>query len=134
MKSVTFSADHNLIQQARLVARSQGKTLNHAFREWLQEYATQPTISRDFDSLMKSLRHVNAGRHFTREEMNEDYILSYWPFPFFAISSVSLIQRRIWRWLIFSSISDSSPPSTLAMNICVFLPSSCSNIQSCSLP
>ena len=37
MKNITLSADESLIEQARLVARSQHKTLNTAFREWLRE-------------------------------------------------------------------------------------------------
>jgi hypothetical protein len=36
MKNVTLSADDDLIEQARLVARSRHKTLNGAFREWLE--------------------------------------------------------------------------------------------------
>ena len=35
MKNVTLSADEDLIEQARQVARSQRRTLNAAFREWL---------------------------------------------------------------------------------------------------
>jgi hypothetical protein len=41
MKKVTLSADADLIEQARLVARAQRNTLNAAFREWLQQYAAQ---------------------------------------------------------------------------------------------
>jgi hypothetical protein len=37
MKNVTLSADADLIEQARLVARTQHKTLNAVFREWLQQ-------------------------------------------------------------------------------------------------
>ena len=68
---VTFSADENLIKQARLVARSQHKTLNAAFREWLVQYTAQAGNGQEFDSLMRRLRHVDAGRHFGRDEMNE---------------------------------------------------------------
>ena len=71
MKNVTLSADADLIEQARLVARTQHKTLNSAFREWLQQYAAQPGSAQEVDSLMKRLSHVLAGRHFTRDEMNE---------------------------------------------------------------
>jgi hypothetical protein len=41
MKNITLSADESLIEQARLVARAQRKTLNPAFREWLEQYAAQ---------------------------------------------------------------------------------------------
>jgi hypothetical protein len=71
MKNVTLSADEDLIEQARLVARSQRETLNAAFRKWLMHYAAQGGSGREVDSLMKRLRHVKAGRNFTRDEMNE---------------------------------------------------------------
>jgi hypothetical protein len=71
MKNVTLSADEDLIEQARLVARSQRKTLNAAFREWLVQFTARSGSRREVESLMKRLRHVNAGRHFTRDEMNE---------------------------------------------------------------
>ncbi len=71
MKNITFSADEDLIEQARIVARSQRKTLNEVFREWLSHYASQRHNARDYESLMKRLRHIRAGRRFTREEMNE---------------------------------------------------------------
>lgn len=68
MKNVTLSADDDLIEQARLVARSQRKTLNAAFREWLVQFTAQSGSGQEVDSLMKRLRHVNAGRHFTRQD------------------------------------------------------------------
>ncbi len=71
MKNITLSADEDLIEQARLVARSQRKTLNAAFREWLLQYTAQSGSGQEVDSLMKRLHHVEAGRHFTRDEMNE---------------------------------------------------------------
>ncbi|MGH9430833.1 MAG: hypothetical protein ACRD3T_04765 [Terriglobia bacterium] len=71
MRNVTLSADENLIEQARLIARAQRKTLNAAFREWLVQFTAQPGSGREVDALMKRLRHVKAGRHFTRKELNE---------------------------------------------------------------
>lgn len=71
MKNVTLSADEDLIEQARLIARSQRKTLNAAFREWLVQFTAQPGSGCEVDSLMKRLRHIRAGRHFNRDEMNE---------------------------------------------------------------
>ena len=70
MKNVTLSAEEHLIEQARLVARSQHKTLNAAFREWLEQYASGTGSAEEVDALMKRLRHVKAGRAFTRDEMN----------------------------------------------------------------
>jgi hypothetical protein len=71
MKNITLSADEDLIEQARLVARSQHKTLNAAFREWLLTLAAQSGDGQEVDALMRRLRHVKAGRHFRRDEMNE---------------------------------------------------------------
>ncbi len=70
MKNITLSADENLIEQARLMARTQHKTLNAAFREWLERYAAESGSVQEVDSLFKRLSHVRAGRHFTRDEMN----------------------------------------------------------------
>ena len=71
MKNVTFSADENLIEQASRYARSQNKTLNDVFQEWLAQYTAQAEVGREFDALMERLRHVRPGRRFTREERNE---------------------------------------------------------------
>ncbi len=70
MKNITFSADEELIRQARLEARAQGKTLNAAFREWLAQFAGFSGSVREAEELMKRLRHVKAGRRFVRDEMN----------------------------------------------------------------
>ena len=71
MKNITLSADADLVERARLVARSQGKTLNAAFREWLVQFTARDGRGQEFDSLMRRLRHVDAGRYFRRDEMNE---------------------------------------------------------------
>lgn len=71
VKNITLSADENLIEQARLVAKSQRKTLNTAFREWLEEFTAANGTAQEFDALMKRLTHVKAGRRFSRDEMNE---------------------------------------------------------------
>jgi hypothetical protein len=71
MKNVTLSADENLIEQARLIAKSQHKTLNAIFREWLEQLTTRSGNTQEFDALMRRLKHVKAGRRFSRDEMNE---------------------------------------------------------------
>jgi hypothetical protein len=71
MKNITLSADEDLIEQARIVARAQKKTLNSAFRDWLLEFTQRSGNVQEYDSLMKRLRHVRFGRRFTRDEMNE---------------------------------------------------------------
>jgi hypothetical protein len=71
MKNITLSADEQLIEQARLLARSQHKTLNALFREWLHQFTSQSGSSQEYDALMKRLKHVQAGQRFSRDDMNE---------------------------------------------------------------
>ena len=71
MKNVTLSADEQLIEQARLLAKARHKTLNALFREWLEQITAQSGGAQEFDAMMKRLKHVQAGRRFSRDEMNE---------------------------------------------------------------
>ena len=71
MKRITFRAEERLIEEARHVAKSQNTTLSRAFREWLKAFASQTGSTRGFDKVMTQLRHVRAGRRFTRDEVNE---------------------------------------------------------------
>jgi hypothetical protein len=67
VKNITFSADPDLIERARLRARQQEKTLNLAFREWLERYAGGARIGDEYRQLMRRLNHVRAGRKFSRD-------------------------------------------------------------------
>jgi len=71
VRNVTLSAEEELIERARLRAAREKTTLNAAFREWLSRYAGAETSSQEYRALMKRLRHVRPGRHFSREELNE---------------------------------------------------------------
>jgi hypothetical protein len=71
MKNITLSADENLIEQARKVAQARHKTLNAAFREWLEQYAAQTGDGRAVDALMRRLGHVRSSGPYSRDEMNE---------------------------------------------------------------
>jgi hypothetical protein len=77
MLDVTFSADESVIERAKEVARSEGKSLESAFREWLRAYAARipeqypPATDEEIRALFQRLRYVNSGRKFTRDEMNE---------------------------------------------------------------
>jgi hypothetical protein len=71
VRNATFSADEAAIDRAREVARSEHKTLNDAFREWLTQYGSRAVSPEEIVELYRSLRHVRAGRNFTRDEMNE---------------------------------------------------------------
>jgi hypothetical protein len=70
MKNVTLSADEELLEQARSIARSQHRTLNAAFREWLTQFTASAGDEQGFNLLMKRLSHVSAGGKFSRDEMN----------------------------------------------------------------
>ena len=78
MRDVTFSADESAIERGCKVARSEGKTLEEAFREWLDSYGTRivadegrRAAAEEIHALFRSLKHGDAGRKFTRDEMNE---------------------------------------------------------------
>jgi predicted transcriptional regulator len=71
MKNITFSADGNKIELAREVARSENRTLNEAFREWLEQYSSRRVTREEIKALFDRLKYADAGRKFTRDEMNE---------------------------------------------------------------
>jgi len=71
MKNLTLRAEESLIEQARLVARSKHTTLNAAFREWLRQYAGAASAGERYEAVMRELKKVDAGRKFSRDEMNE---------------------------------------------------------------
>ena len=74
MRNITLSATDQLIDQARDKARAQGVTLNDEFRKWLASYVQsgdgQSAVNR-FRSVMQALPQADAGRIFSRDEMNE---------------------------------------------------------------
>ena len=70
VKKVTFEVDESLINRAQEIATAQNTTLGQAFREWLGSYvAGQDAAS--YRSMMGHLKHINAGRSYIRDEMNE---------------------------------------------------------------
>jgi hypothetical protein len=72
MRNITLSADEELIERARQVARDQDRTLNDAFREWLVHFTQQPSKAEEFRALMQRLRQtVRSNGPYTRDEMNE---------------------------------------------------------------
>ncbi len=71
LKNITFSASPDSIERARRRATLERTTLNEKFREWLDSYAFKKPTVDEVDRLLKSLSHVDPGRKFTREEMNE---------------------------------------------------------------
>lgn len=71
LKNITLSAEGKLIEAARTRAQKERTTLNSVFREWLARYSAKDAARARYGSLMRRLRHVTAGRRFSREEMNE---------------------------------------------------------------
>lgn len=71
MKNITLSVDESTIQQARKRAAAENTTVNELVRAWLERYIAQPSAADRYLELRDSLRYVEAGRKFTREEMNE---------------------------------------------------------------
>jgi hypothetical protein len=71
LKNITLSADPNLIQKAREKAQREHTTLNAQFRRWLEQYVAANLKASTYDNLMDSMGYANAGRHFSRDELNE---------------------------------------------------------------
>lgn len=70
-KNITLSTDETLIQRARQRAMAENTTLNDLFRQWLERYVAQSGAATNYAALMARLAHVQAGRGFSREELNE---------------------------------------------------------------
>lgn len=70
MKNITFSADEELIEKARLLARQRKVTLNALFREWLSNFVEQKDAEERLADLENRIGYARAGRSFSREEMN----------------------------------------------------------------
>ena len=71
IKNITFSAEEELIKKAREKALSEKSTLNVLFRRWLKQYVEKERAVEEYDKVMESMKHVYAGRKFSRDEMNE---------------------------------------------------------------
>ncbi len=72
MKNITLSAPEEIIEKARKQAIRNGTTLNEQFRIWLKQQTARDHITTErFNEIMQRVNYVNAGRKFTREEMNE---------------------------------------------------------------
>lgn len=70
MKNITLSANEELIEQARSLARQRKSTLNALFREWLTELVDQRDADRRLQKLESRIGYARSGGKFTREELN----------------------------------------------------------------
>lgn len=72
MRNITFSADENLIEEARRRAAAQETTLNAQFRLWLADFVGRDRQAAQAMRTVRELRgKLRVGRKLTREEMNE---------------------------------------------------------------
>jgi hypothetical protein len=71
MTNLTISLQESVLREARKQAINDNTSLNAVIRDFLEQYAGRKQAVKDYDSLMKKLSYVDAGRKFTREEMNE---------------------------------------------------------------
>jgi hypothetical protein len=69
-QDIIFSADRSDIEVARAEAQSLNTTLSELFRDWLKGLVGR-IRARKLRVLMQKLRYADAGRKFTRDEMNE---------------------------------------------------------------
>jgi hypothetical protein len=71
MTTVTLNTDEALLAKAKKVLEKRGQTLDSFFSSELVRLTDGELHSQDYRELMASLKHVNSGGKFTREEMNE---------------------------------------------------------------
>lgn len=70
LKNITLSAEARIIHQARARALAEKKSLNVVFRQWLIQYARGEMHPVDYENVMKQLKHIKAGKRFSREDLN----------------------------------------------------------------
>ena len=70
-KRITFSVEEEVIAKAREAAKDRNTTLNEMAREWLAEVASGTSRRKRLEAMFKNLGHLEAGRTFSRDEMNE---------------------------------------------------------------
>jgi hypothetical protein len=71
-RSITFTADETLIDEARAIARAENTTLNEQFRLWLEQYARKRRAARAMETVDRLRQYTRTGgRKFSRADMNE---------------------------------------------------------------
>lgn len=70
-RSITFTADRLLIDEARAAAKAQGTTLNALFGSWIEQQARKQRSARAIAVIEAISKEVDSGgKKFTREERN----------------------------------------------------------------
>jgi hypothetical protein len=70
-KNITLSADAELIQKAREKAKQERFSLNSLFQNWQRQYIQQENAEKNYLDLMKDLSYAQAGKKFSRDDLNE---------------------------------------------------------------
>ena len=60
MQNITFSAQNDLIAQARELARARGTTLNDEFRVWLNSFVQQQGLGEQQARLRRMIDQITA--------------------------------------------------------------------------
>ena len=72
--NLTLAVDERLVEQARRIAESQGKSLNQVIREFLEELTSPSTVAEEMEEL-RGLSLDGQGRSrgwkFNRQEIHE---------------------------------------------------------------
>jgi len=68
MKEITLSADDDLIERARSIAREQRRTLDEAFQDWLTEFTTAAGEALPYDSRMGRRQSANGDKRPPEDE------------------------------------------------------------------
>ncbi len=72
VRNITFSAEDDLIEQARTVAARNHRSLNDEFRDWLAKYAQEGRKAKlSFREVLSQFKDVTVTRKYSRDEMNE---------------------------------------------------------------
>ena len=71
LRNITLSADPELIDRAREIAKENNTTLNNEFRTWLSQYVKSPEIRENYHAIMERLSYYQPEKTYTRDEMNE---------------------------------------------------------------
>jgi hypothetical protein len=71
LKEITLNAEEELIKQAIFLAKQRNTTLETEFQQWLNHYICQNQLVDNYTQLMNELSHIQVGRTFSRDELNE---------------------------------------------------------------
>jgi len=72
MKNITLSADEELIERAREIARSQYTSLNVLFRDWLASLDDRKQLGAEPERCIRELGEAyQVGGPYSRDELNE---------------------------------------------------------------